>query len=162
ASEVVAHQIVRREEMLAVLDERDHADRGRREPAEPRAERALVRAERDLFHPRDETLVILANAIELARGRGHRVDELEDGRALAVVEDARDVRVAGQALENLEDDLRLRRLERRVRNARREMDGLADRVLREERLVCRELLLDDVPVDLLALEVPHLLVASEM
>ena len=35
-------------------------------------------------------------------------------------------------------------------------------MLCEERLVCREQLLDDVAVDLLALEVPHLLVASEM
>src|SRR5439155_7011451 len=103
--------------------ERDHADRGGREAAEPRAERALVRAERDLFHPCDETLVVLANAIELARGRSHWVDELEDGRALAVVEDARDVRVPRQALENFEDDLRLRLLDRGIRNAWREVVG---------------------------------------
>src|SRR5439155_3376714 len=57
---------------------------------------------------------------------------------------------------------RLRRLERRVRDARREMYRLADGVLGEERLVCREELLYDVAVDLLALEVPHLLVAAEM
>ena len=65
SAEVLAHQVVGGEEMLAVLDERDHAHRGRREAAEPRAERALVGAERDLFHPRDEALVVLAHAIEL-------------------------------------------------------------------------------------------------
>src|SRR5437762_10201323 len=148
--------------MLAILDERDHANGRRREAAEPRAERTLVGTERDLLHPRDEALVVLAHAIELACRRGHRVDELEDRRPLAVVEDARDVGVARQALQHLEDDLRLRRLERGVRNARREMHRLADGMLGKERLVRREKFLDDVAVDLLALEVPHLLVAAEM
>src|SRR5207245_8354105 len=82
--------------------------------------------------------------------------------ALAVVEYARDVGVTRKALQHLEDDLRLRRLERGVRDARREMHRLADGVLGKERLVRREKLLDDVAVDLLALEVPHLLVAAEM
>ena len=148
--------------MIAVLDERDHAHRRGREAAEPRAERPFVGTERDLLHPGDEALVVLAHAIELARRRRHRVDELEDRRALAVVEHARDVGVTREALQHLEDDLRLRRLERGVRNARREMHRLADGMLGKERLVRREKFLDDVAVDFLALEVPHLLVASEM
>src|SRR5438309_10345802 len=114
--------------MLAVLDERDHPHRRRREAAEPCPERTLVGTDGHLLHPRDEALVVLAHAIELARGRGHRVDELEDRRPLTVVEDARDVGVPRQALQHLEDDLRLRRLERGVRYARREMDRLTPRI----------------------------------
>src|SRR5438132_12108148 len=148
--------------MLAILDERDHANGRRREAAEPRAERTLVGTKRDLLHARDEALVVLAHAIELARRRRHGMDELEDRRPLAVVEDARDVGVARQALQHLEDDLRLRRLERGVRDARREMHRLADGMLGKERLVRREKFLDDVDIDFLALEVSHLRVASEM
>src|SRR5437762_7769518 len=148
--------------MLTILDERDHANGRRREAAEPRAERTLVGTKRDLLHARDEALVVLAHAIELARRRRHGMDELEDRRPLAVVENARDVGVTRETLQHLEDDLRLCRLERRVRDARREVHGFADRVLGEERLVGRKELLDDVAVDLLALEVPHLLVAPEV
>ena len=90
------------------------------------------------------------------------MDELDDRRPLALVEDARDVRVPRQTLQDLEDDLRLHRFERGIRNAWREMHGFADGVLGEERLVRREQLLDDVAVDLLTLEVPHLLVTSEV
>src|SRR5204862_5388675 len=98
AAKIVAHEIVGLEEMLAVLDERDHAHGWGREAAEPCAERLLVGTERHLLHPRDEALVVLAHAIELPRGRRHRVDELEDRWPLALVEDARDVRMPRQAL----------------------------------------------------------------
>src|SRR3989454_12684102 len=120
----------------------------------------LVGAEGHLLHPRDEALVVLAHAIELTSGRGHGVDELEDRRPLAVVENARDVGVPRKALQYLEDDLRLRRLERGGRYAGREMDWLTDGVLAEERLVRREERLHDGGGGLLSTRVPPLVVPA--
>ena len=162
ALHVLAHERVGREQMLAVLDERDHRHRRRREASEPGAHRPVVARQHGVLHARDEALVVLADAIEVARGRRHRVDELEDRRPLALVEGAGDVRMPGQAVQHLEHELRLGLLERGIGDTRREEHALADRMLGEEALVLREELLDDVFVDLLALEVPHLLVAPQM
>lgn len=66
---VLAHDRVRREEVLPLLDQRDDRDAPRREVAEQLAQRLVTLEDPGVRRVRDEALVVTARALELTGRR---------------------------------------------------------------------------------------------
>ena len=78
------------------------------------------------------------------------------------MEQACSVGMPGEAVEHLEQTLGLDPLDAGIRHSGCEAQPLAERVRTEVRPVFGQELLDDEVIDLLAFEVPHLLVTAQM
>ena len=160
--EVFPDDVVHRHHLFAFLEERDDADVLGVEVAYPVADGASVRQVPALLSG-DELRVVVPHLDDLVGVGGEREDDFLDGRfEVAVVELVRDVVGDGDAMESLDEELAHLQFYGRIGDAEGN-DGVAPQFLLfgEVAGVVGEELLDDVRVGVLALRVPHLLVATE-
>ena len=160
--QVFADDVVHRHHLLPLLEERDDADVLGVEVAYPVADGASVRQMPALL-PGDELRVVVPH-LHYLRGVGSegKDDFLDGGFEVALVELVRDVVGDGDAVERFDEEFAHLQFDGGIRDAEGD-DGVAPQfhLFGEIAGIVTDQFLDDVRVGVLALGVPHLLVASE-